>query len=162
MKKIILSTTIIGLLFMGLMTSEVAGQIIAKKAISLELAKKIAAAAEVVAAKNNWPVAISIVDDGGNLIYLQKMDDTQIGSIEVSTLKARSAILFKRPTKVFADGVAAGNNAILSLKGAFPHGGGLPLILDGKYVGAIGVSGVTSDEDALCTKAGVEVLTSIK
>lgn len=133
-------------------------QLLEKKTVSLELAKKIVAVAEAEAVKNNWTMVISIVDDGGNLVYLCKMDNTQNGSIDVSIQKARTAIFFKRPTKVFEDMVAGGRNAILGLPGAVPFEGGMPLIVNGQYIGAIGVSGAKSSEDGVVAKAGVDFL----
>ena len=136
------------------------GQLATKKAITLELAKKIAAAAEAEARKNNWTVVVSVVDDGANLVYLGRMDNTQIGSIEVSIQKARTAISFKRPSKAFEDMVAGGRSAILGLPGVVPIEGGLPLIVDGQMVGAIGVSGATSQQDGVVAKAGADALQS--
>jgi len=128
--------------------------------VSLENAKKAAAPALAEAAKNNWTVAVAIVDPGGNLVYYEKMDNTQLGSANVAVDKARSAALFKRPTKAFQDALAAGGDSmrVLSLKGAVPIEGGIPLIMDGKIVGAIGVSGATSAQDAQCAKAGADTL----
>ncbi|MSU23108.1 MAG: heme-binding protein [Opitutus sp.] len=133
-------------------------QLVTKTTLSLELAKKIAAKAEAEAAKNKWTMVIAIVDDGGNLIYLAKMDGTQIGSIDVAQEKARTALKFKRPTKVFEDVVAGGRTAILSLPGVVAIEGGLPLVVDGAYVGAIGVSGMKSTEDGVAAEAGASVL----
>ena len=128
--------------------------------INLETAKKAAAAAAVEARKNNWNMAIAITDVGGALVYLEKMDATQTGSVKVAIGKARSAAMFKRPTKVFQDAVAAGGAGlrILGLDGAVPIDGGLPIVMDGKIVGAIGVSGAAGDQDAQCAKAGVDAL----
>lgn len=136
-------------------------QLIEKKTISLELAKKLASIAESEAAKNNWTVAIAIVDDGGNLIHFCKMDDTQIGSIEVSIQKAKSAINFKRTTKAFEDAVLAGRMSILSLPGAIPLEGGVPFIVNNQFVGAIGISGAKSNEDGVVAKAAVDYLNSL-
>ena len=129
-------------------------------AISLENAKKAAAPALAEAAKNNWRVAVAIVGPAGTLIYYEKMDNTQIGSANVAVEKARTAALFKRPTKAFQDVLAGGGDGlrILSLKGVVAIEGGLPLVMDGKIVGAIGVSGATSAQDAQCAKAGADVL----
>ena len=128
--------------------------------ISLENAKKAAAAAAAEARKNNWNMAIAITDIAGDLVYLEKMDSTQTGSVKVATGKARSAALFKRPTKAFQDAVASGGGGlrILALEGGVPLDGGLPIVMDGKIVGAIGVSGATGEQDALCAKAGVDTL----
>ena len=108
-----------------------------KKVLNLDGARKIAAAAEAEAKKNNWNVVIAIVDDGGNLLYLQRMDGTQTGSIQVAIEKARTAQAFKRPTKVFEDAVTGGRNVILAL-GALPIEGGLPVKVGDQVVGAIG------------------------
>jgi uncharacterized protein GlcG (DUF336 family) len=128
--------------------------------INLEAAKKAAAAAAAEARKNNWNMAIAVTDIAGDLVYLEKMDATQTGSIKVATAKARSAALYKRPTKVWQDGVAGGGAGmrILGLEGAVPIDGGLPIVMDGKIVGAIGVSGAAGDQDAQCAKAGVDAL----
>jgi len=128
--------------------------------INLETAKKIAASAIAEARKNNWTMAVAITDTGGNLVYFEKMDGTQTGSVRVAIGKSRSAVLFKRPTKVLQDTVAAGGEGIrmLRLEGAVPIEGGLPLLMDGKIVGAIGVSGGTSQQDGVAAKAGADVL----
>jgi len=124
--------------------------------ISVEDAKKAAALSLAEAKKNNWTVAVAVVDPSGNLVYYEKMDNTQLGSANVSVDKARSATLFKRPTKAFQDALAAGGDGwrLLRLQGATPIEGGFPLVSDGKIVGGIGVSGATSAQDAQCAKAG--------
>lgn len=128
--------------------------------ISLENAKKAAAPAITEAVKNNWNMAVAIVDPAGNLVYYEKMDNTQLGSANVAIDKARSAALFKRPTKTLQDALAAGGDAlrILRIQGAVPVEGGIPLVMDGKIVGAIGVSGATSAQDGQCAKAGADAL----
>ena len=131
-------------------------QLASKKVITLDLAKKIAAAAEAEAVKNKLTVVVTILDDGGNLIYLEKMDNTQIGSIEVAIKKAKTSVYFKRPSKTFEDMVVNGRNAIIALPGALPIEGGLPLMIDGQPVGAIGVSGGTSQQDGTVAKAGAD------
>ncbi len=137
-------------------------QLADKKALTLEAAKHIAAAAEKEAAANKFTMVIAILDDGGNLLYLERMDETQIGSIEVAQQKARSAVAFKRPTKVFEDAVVGGRNAILKLPGAMPVEGGLPLIVGGKIIGAIGCSGGTSQQDGVVAKAGADALAKMR
>jgi glc operon protein GlcG len=129
-------------------------------AISLENAKKAAASALAEAAKNNWRVAVAIVDPSGNLVYYEKMDNTQPGSANVAIDKARSATLFKRPTKALQDTLAAGGEGwrLLRVQGVVPAEGGIPLVMDGKIVGAIGVSGATSAQDAQCAKAGADTV----
>ena len=133
-------------------------QLADKKVLTLEGAKKIAAAAEAEARKNNGNVVIAVVDDGGHLVYLQRIDGTQTGSIEVAIQKARTAQAFKRPTKVFEDAIAGGRNALIALHGALPLEGGLPIMVGGQLVGAIGVSGVKSTEDGQIAKAGADSL----
>ena len=128
--------------------------------ITLETAKKIAAPAIAEARKNNWNMAIAIVDTGGDLVYFEKMDDTQVGSVQVAQSKARSAARFKRPTKAFQDALAAGGAGlrILALDGAIPVEGGIPLMAGGKIVGAIGASGGTSEQDGVVAQAAVTAL----
>jgi len=128
--------------------------------INLDIAKKVAASAVTEARKNNWTMAVAIIDTGGNLVYFEKMDGTQTGSVRVAISKGRSAVLFKRPTKAFQDMVAAGGEGLrmLRLEGAVPIEGGLPLFMDGKIAGAIGVSGGTSQQDGVVAKAGADTL----
>jgi uncharacterized protein GlcG (DUF336 family) len=128
-----------------------------KNALTLADAKLIAAAAEAEALKNNWRVTIAVLDDGGNLLFLQRLDEAPLGSIVVAQEKARTALLFKRPTKVFEEIIASGRTAMLTLPGATPIEGGLPLLNNGQIIGAIGVSGVQSPQDAQIAGAGVEV-----
>jgi uncharacterized protein GlcG (DUF336 family) len=125
--------------------------------VSTESAKKVAAAAIAEARKNNWAMAVAIVDTGGYLVYFERMQDTQLGSVEVAIEKAKTAALFRRPTKSFQDTVAGGGQGlrILGLTGAIPVEGGIPLIVDGKLVGAIGASGGNSDQDGHTAQAGV-------
>lgn len=128
--------------------------------ISLETAKKVAAPAIAEAAKNKWTVAVAIVDPSGVLVYYEKMDNTQIGSADIAIEKARTSARFKRPTKALQDALAAGGGGlrILGLRDVTPVEGGIPLVMDGKIVGAIGVSGMASDQDSQCAKAGADSL----
>lgn len=128
--------------------------------IRLESARRAAAAALAEAQRNSWTMAVAIVDIAGELVYFEKMDDTQNGSVKVAVAKARSAALFKRPTKAFQDTLTATPDGlrILGLDGAVPVEGGVPLVVDGVIVGAIGVSGGTSQQDGVCAKAAVESL----
>ncbi len=139
-----------------------AAQLAERKALTLEAARKIAAAAEAEARKNNWNVVIAIVDEGGYLVYLERMDNVQIASIEIALRKARSAALFRRPTKVFEDQLAGGRQAVLALPGAMPFEGGLPIVADGQVIGAIGVSGVTAQQDGQIARAGVDALATAR
>ncbi|HSC67535.1 MAG TPA: heme-binding protein [Cellvibrio sp.] len=127
--------------------------------ITLEAAKKIAAASAAEAKKQNLTVVISIVDSSGTLTYLEKLDGTQIASVDVAIGKARTANNFKRPTKVFEEGVAGGRNVLLSLpEGTLLIEGGSPIIVDNKIIGAIGVSGATSQQDGQIAEAGLASL----
>ena len=128
--------------------------------IGVEDAKKAAAPAIAEARKNNWNMAVAIVDTAGNLVYFEKMDGTQGASVNIAQDKARSSALFKRPTKALQDALAAGGEGwrMLGLQGAVPVEGGVPLVIQGKMVGAIGVSGGTSAQDAQCAAAGAAVL----
>ena len=127
-------------------------------AINLETARKISAAAEAEARKNGWNVAIAIVDNHGMLIHYEMLDDTQTASAIVAVEKARTAAGYRRTSKEFEDGIAGGRNAILGLPGVTPIEGGLPIVVGGKMIGAIGVSGVTSPQDGMVAKAGIDVL----
>jgi len=133
-------------------------QVLSRPTVGLDLAKKIAERAEAEAAKNKWTMVIAVVDNGGNLVYLERMDGTQLGSIELAQAKAKTALEFKRPTKTFEDQVAGGRNAIISIHNVISIEGGLPLIVNGEVVGAIGVSGMKSDQDGVVAKAGTEAL----
>jgi glc operon protein GlcG len=123
--------------------------------VTLEQAMKIMMAAEAEAKKNNWPVAIAIVDPSGVLVAFHRLDNTQTGSVNIALEKGRTAAMFKRPSKAFEDAIAGGRNAVLAL-GAMPIEGGVPIMLDGKIIGAVGVSGVTSAQDAQVAKAGAD------
>ena len=126
--------------------------------ITLEQAKKAMAGAEAEAKKNNWSVAIFILDSGGNMVMMQRMDGTQLGSVDVAREKAWSAVAFRRPTKAFEDAVSQGgaNLRLLRLTGANPIEGGVPIAADGKIIGSIGVSGGTAAQDGQVAKAGAD------
>ena len=128
--------------------------------IGIENARKAMAAAEDLAAKNNWPVVIAILDSGGNLVMLHRRDDSQLSSTEIAQGKAKTSLMFKRPTKVLDDAISAGGAGLryLTLKDIVPLEGGFPIIVDGKIVGAIGVSGVLSSQDAQVARAGIDAL----
>jgi glc operon protein GlcG len=149
------------LLCVSLAQAAAAEELLTKKSLSLGIARQIAAAAEKHARENQWNVCIAIVDDGGHLIYFQRMDGTQTGSVLVSQRKAQTAISFKRPSKTFEEGVASGRSALLGLPGAVPLEGGIPLTVDGQMIGAIGVSGVTAQQDGVIAQAGVDALAAI-
>ena len=126
--------------------------------IGLEAAKKAMAAAEAEAVKNNWPMAIVILDSTGHIVMLHRLDNTQYGSIRVAEDKAHTALDFKRPSKVFEDLVAQGGIGMrtLGLRGATPLEGGVPIIADGKIIGAVGVSGATAQQDGQVAKIGAD------
>lgn len=128
--------------------------------ISSDDAKKAAAAALAEARKNGWTMAAAIVDTGGHLVYFEKMDGTQTGSVAVAMNKARSAALFMRPTKAFQEMLAGGGDGLraFGLEGAVPVEGGVPLVMAGKTVGAIGLSGGSSSQDGQCARAGADAL----
>jgi glc operon protein GlcG len=129
-----------------------------RKVITLDGAKAILAAAEAEAMKNKWTVAIAVVDEAGNLIGFHKIDDTQVGSVDIAIGKARTAARMKRPTKALEDAVAGGRTVMLALDGVTPLEGGVPVMLDGRVIGAVGVSGVTSQQDAQVAQAGAAAL----
>ena len=130
--------------------------------VTLEQAKKAIAAAQAEARKNNWPVAVAVVDNAGHLVAFEKMDNTQTASVEVAQDKAVSAAIYRRSTKVVQDGLAGGGAGLrlLALRGMSPVEGGLVLTIDGKIVGGIGVSGVTSEQDGVAAKAGADALSA--
>ena len=126
--------------------------------LTLDDAKKIAAASEAEANRNGWPVVIAIVDEGGHLLHLLRLDNAQYGSIDVAIQKARTAIAFRRPTRVWEEHVAAGQLRYLGLPGTLPIEGGLPIMANDQFVGGIGVSGVRSYQDAQIAQAGLNAL----
>ena len=126
-----------------------------KNALTLADAKAIAAAAEAEAVKNEWRVTIAVFDEGGHLLFLQRLDGASLGSVAVAQEKARTALLFKRPTKAIEEAIAGGRVVMLTLPGATPIEGGLPLLNKGEIIGAIGVSGVQSSQDGQIASAGV-------
>jgi len=126
--------------------------------VTLDTAKKIAAGAVAEAKRNNWNVAIAIVDNHGFLVYYERLDDTQTASPSIAVEKARTAAMFRRPSKAFEDVVTKGRVAILGLPGATPVTGGLPIVSGGRIIGGVGVSGVTSEQDEQVARAGLEAL----
>ena len=136
------------------------GEPLQKKIISVEDARKVAAAAVAEAKKNKWNMAVAVVDESGLLVYFERMDETQFGSIDIAIGKARTAAAFKRPTKALEDALNANQPAILSFPNTLPREGGLPLMAGGKVIGAIGASGGKSSEDAQVAKAGADALAS--
>ncbi|HEY6974321.1 MAG TPA: heme-binding protein [Nitrospiraceae bacterium] len=154
-RTLALATTIV-----TLVTGTAQAQLIEKKALTLEGAKRIAAAAEAKAKADGARVVIAVVDESGSLLLLERLDDTQVASVNVGIDKARTAAIFRRPSKVFEDQVRDGRVAALALHGAVPLQGGLPITIEGKVIGAIGVSGETPLQDEDIAKAGAAVAAS--
>jgi uncharacterized protein GlcG (DUF336 family) len=130
--------------------------------ISLEQARKVSAAAQAEALRNDWRMVVAIMDPGGHLVLLERMDNAQFGSVQVAQDKARSAVAFRRPTKAFHDMVATGGEGLrmLVMSGAVPIDGGVPIIVNGSVIGDIGISGGTSAQDGQVAAAGLAVLAS--
>jgi uncharacterized protein GlcG (DUF336 family) len=128
--------------------------------VSVDVAKKASAAAVAEARKNNWFMAVAVTDTAGNLVYFERMDNTQTGSINIAVGKSRSAAQFRRPTKVFQDLIAKGSEFtyLLGLEGAVVVQGGIPIVQDGRIVGAIGVSGGTGPQDVQVAEAGLAAI----
>jgi len=146
--------TLLALTLLLLLATAAKSELPVKKVLTLDAAKKIAAVAEAEAKKRGATVVIVVVDDGGHLLLLERLDDTQVASVEVGIGKARTAAIFRRPSKVFEDQVRDGRVAALALPGATPLQGGVPIIYEGKVIGAIGVSGNTPQEDEDIAKVG--------
>ena len=126
--------------------------------IGVEAARKIAAATVAECTKNNWRIAVAVVDTHGALVFYEKMDDTQLASVGISQAKASAAATYRRPTRVFAEGINKGSPATATLPGVIGSPGGVPIVVGGKIIGAVGVSGVTGDQDEQCAKAGASAL----
>lgn len=160
MRLIPSATVILGVLMLFAATSASAQAPPYGPPIALNQAKMVMAGAEAEALKNKWNVVIVVLDSGGNAVLLQRLDGAQFGSIEVARQKAWSAVAYRRPGKVWEDAIAKGgaNLRLLRLEGAAPFGGGQPLVLSGKIIGGIGVSGVTGEQDDQIALAGVAAL----
>ena len=130
--------------------------------ITLEQAKIITKAAEAEAIKNNWPVAIVVVDSGANIVLLHKLDNTQHLGVDIAQAKAETAVNLRRSTKKLDDALAGGATRLLAIEGLMPIAGGIPIIVDGKIIGAVGVSGVTPAQDDQIAQAGVDALLNKK
>jgi glc operon protein GlcG len=124
-------------------------------ALNITTAKKLAAGTIAECQKNGWNVAVAVVDPHGSLIYFERMEDTQYASNEIAIGKAKAAATYRRPTRAFADVINKGGPATATLPGVFASPGGVPVFVDGKITGAVGVSGVTGDQDEQCAKAGI-------
>lgn len=150
----------VAIIILGAMVGTAQAQLIEKKVLMLEGAKQIVAAAEAKAKAEGARVVIAVVDEGGSLLLLQRLDDTQVASVNVGIDKARTAAIFRRPSKVFEEQVRNGRVAALALHGAVPLQGGVPVVVDGQVIGAIGVSGETPDQDEDIALAGAAVAAS--
>ena len=124
--------------------------------INVAGAKKIAAGVVAECQKNSWNVAVAVVDTHGALVYFERMDNTQIASMDIAIGKAKAAATYRRPTRVFMDVINKGGPATATLPGVFASPGGVPIMADGKVIGAVGVSGVTGDQDEQCSMAGAK------
>ena len=134
-------------------------QLPSKRVLTLETAKRMAAAAEAEAAKNRWLVAVAVVDDGGNLLLFHRMDDAKLVAVDIAMRKARTAVFFQGETKALEEEVTkGGRTALLPIDGFMPLQGGFPIVVDGKVIGGIGVSGVSGEQDAQCAAAGLRAL----
>ena len=139
-------------------SSPARAQLLPTQTLSLQAAKTMAAAAEAKARENDWNVAIAIVDAAGELILFHRLDQTQPASLDIAIGKARTAARFRRPTKVLEDAVAGGRTVLLAVDDVVPLEGGLPIVVDGRVIGAVGVSGVTSQQDAQVAQAAIDAL----
>ena len=128
-------------------------------AVGVDVAKKLATSAIAESKKNGWTVAVAVVDPGGALVYFERIDGTQYASSDIAVAKARTAATYKRPTKLLEEAVASGRQGLLSLPGAVLLEGGIPLVVDGKIIGAVGVSGATSQQDGVCAQAAINTVT---
>jgi glc operon protein GlcG len=141
-----------------LVPSTLSAQFITSRTLSLDGARRVLAGAEAEARRNNWNVAISIVDPSGGQILFQRMDGVGPMPLEIAVGKAQTAARFRRPTRALQESLAAGNTAFLAIEGLMPLEGGIPIVVDGEIVGAIGVSGVTAQQDAQIAQAGIDAL----
>jgi glc operon protein GlcG len=160
MKSRFVMTILVGALFATAISPSAEAQLpnAYGPSIGVESARKLAATAIAEGKKNGWNVAVAIVDPAGDLVFFERMDNTQAAATIVSQEKARTAARFKRPSKAFEDALAGGRQAILGLPGVTPLEGGIPLVVEGKIVGAIGVSGATSPQDGVCAQAAADTL----
>lgn len=155
MRSFVVLCAVLGLASVG----PTAQQLPTRKTLTLDVARRIAAAAETEAKRNNWAVSIAVVDDAGHLMVFHRLDGAKLVATDIAIRKARTAVYFQGPTKTLEQEVAGGRNALLPIEGFMPLEGGIPLMVDGVLVGAIGVSGVTGSQDAQCAQAGANALT---
>jgi uncharacterized protein GlcG (DUF336 family) len=161
-KQILPSVVVCALLLLGLAIQGFAeAPLLYGEPISIEHARKAALATIAEAKRNQWSIAVAIVDPGGDLVYFERIDGTQTGSLDMAIEKAKTSVSFKRPTRELEERIVAGRLQYLRQSGAIPIEGGEPIILDGKLVGGLGVSGVRSHQDGVCAKAGVSALMAV-
>jgi uncharacterized protein GlcG (DUF336 family) len=151
---------LLGAILMAMTTAGgAAAQLPTKRMLTLEAAKRMAQAAEAEATKNNWLVAVAIVDDGGNLLLFHRQDNAKLVAVDIAVRKAKTAVFFQGETKGLEEEVTkGGRTALLPIEGFMPLQGGFPIVVDGKVIGGIGVSGVTGEQDAQCAAAGLKAL----
>lgn len=123
--------------------------------VTVEQARKMAAAVVAECKANKWNVAVAVVDTSGNLVFFERIDDTQTASGDIAIMKAKAAATYRRPTRAFLDAINKGGPSVMTLPGIVASPGGMPIFVDGKVTGAVGVSGVTGDQDEQCAKAGL-------
>jgi glc operon protein GlcG len=153
------ATIALGLLCFAVTALQASGQLPTKRTLTLDAARKVAAAAEAEARKNNWNVAIAVVDDGGQLMLFHRLDGAKLVAIDIAMRKARTAVFFQQETKGLEEEVTkGGRTALLPIADFMPLEGGIPLVVDGQVIGAVGVSGVTGAQDAQCALAGAKAL----
>jgi uncharacterized protein GlcG (DUF336 family) len=150
---------LVGALIAPVVLAAYQSQLPVRKTITLEAARRVAAAAEAEAKRNNWAVSIAVLDEAGHLMVFHRMDGAKLVAIDIAIRKARTAVYFQQPTKSLEEEVAGGRTALLPIDGFMPLEGGVPLMVDGVLVGAVGVSGVTGAQDAECAQAGAAALT---
>jgi uncharacterized protein GlcG (DUF336 family) len=149
----------LGVMALALTVTASAQQLPTKRVLTLDVAKRMATAAEAEAAKNGWLVAVAVVDDGGNLLLFHRMDNAKLVAVDIAYRKAKTAVFFQGETKALEQEVTkGGRTSLLPIDDFMPLEGGLPITVDGKVVGAIGVSGMSGEQDAVCARAGLAAL----
>ena len=154
-----LIAALVGLIMTAVVPIAQQPQLPSRKILTLDVARRIAAAAEAEARRNNWAVSIAVLDEAGHMMVFHLMDGAKLVATDIAIRKARTAVYFQGPTKGLEEEVAGGRTALLPIDGFMPLEGGIPLMVDGLLVGAVGVSGVTGSQDAQCAQAGVSALT---
>lgn len=154
-----LATPLLAVLVTAAAPAALRAQLADAKVLTLDAARRAVAAAEAEARRNQWRVSIAVVDAYGELVAFQRMDDAALTSGTIAQAKARTAARFRRPTRALDSSLTAGRTALLAFEGVMPVEGGVPITAGGRVVGAVGVSGVTSQQDAQCAQAGVRAVT---